>query len=178
MLTLIIQAFWLFLPASMANLSPPFARRLPLLDTPIDAGKQFRQKALFGKNKTYRGFFVGIIVSIFFVYVQMLLSSYVSSITLIEYSFSTVFPIGFLLGFGALFGDLIGSFLKRQRGIRSGKSWVPVDQIDWIVGAALFLSLAYSIHWTVILTAIILFGLLHPFASLFCYFIKVKEEKF
>ena len=43
--------------------------------------------------------------------------------------------IGFLLGFGALLGDALGSFLKRRLGIGRGKPAPILDQLDFIIVA-------------------------------------------
>jgi len=42
--------------------------------------------------------------------------------------------LGVVFGIGALLGDAAKSFIKRLFRIRPGVSWLPFDQIDWIVG--------------------------------------------
>ena len=53
------------------------------------------------------------------------------------YSLGKMLLIGGLLGFGALLGDAIESFFKRQYGVPSGDPWFPLDQIDYIFGGAI-----------------------------------------
>ena len=82
------------------------------------------------------------------------------------------------MGFGALLGDLIESFFKRQVGIGSGKPWFPFDQIDWVLGSPLISSLYISHSREIIIVSIILFGLLHPLVNLVGYYLGIKSNKF
>lgn len=178
MIELIIKTFWLLLPAGIANMSPVLFKWIPFLNYPVDLHIKFREKPLFGKNKTYRGFLFGIIMSIAIVYLQRFFYSQTKSITLINYSEINIFLLGFLLGFGALFGDLIKSFFKRQAGINSGQSWFPFDQIDWIIGGLIFMSFYVVVSWKYVLISIIFFGLLHPVINLISYFLGIQKNKF
>jgi CDP-2,3-bis-(O-geranylgeranyl)-sn-glycerol synthase len=47
------------------------------------------------------------------------------------------------MAFGALAGDAVKSFFKRQIGIAPGHRWLGPDQLDFIVGACAFLALVY-----------------------------------
>jgi CDP-2,3-bis-(O-geranylgeranyl)-sn-glycerol synthase len=42
-----------------------------------------------------------------------------------------------LFAIGALGGDALKSFFKRQFGIAPGGTWFPFDQIDYIIGGSL-----------------------------------------
>jgi CDP-archaeol synthase len=53
---------------------------------------------------------------------------FLRELALIGYSDHPVQP-GLLISFGALAGDSIKSFFKRQIGIRSGASWLVFDQL-------------------------------------------------
>jgi len=142
MLQLILQAFWLFLPAALANIAPSLLNKVPFLNYPLDFNKKFRNKRILGKNKTFRGLFFAIIISIIAVYIQ----SFIYPTTpLIDYTTTNLPLLGFLLGFGAIFGDSLKSFFKRQVNISQGKPWPLFDQLDWIVGAAVFLNLTFPI---------------------------------
>lgn len=178
MIELLIKTFWLLLPAGIANMAPVLFKWVPLLDYPIDLNLKFREKPLFGKNKTYRGFLFGTLIAIVIVYLQQLFYLQTKSITLIDYSKINIFLLGFSLGFGALFGDLIKSFFKRQIGIDSGKHWIPFDQIDWIIGAFIFMIFYIPISLKYFWVAIIFFGLLHPIINLIGYYLGIKKNKF
>ena len=114
-----------FIPAYIANMTPVFVRKLPILDFPIDGGKKLNGKPLLGKNKTVRGLIFGT------------LAGGVTGIIISATSFPYAWWWGFLIGFAALLGDALKSVVKRQMGIRSGGSFMPFDQIDFIVIAYL-----------------------------------------
>ena len=177
MLELIIQSFILFLPAGLANMAPVLVKRIPFLNYPIDGNLKFRGKPLLGKNKTYRGLLAGIVFATIAVYIETLLYPYIQTYSIIDYSTVNIFLLGFLLGFGALFGDLVESFFKRQSGIKSGESWLIFDQIDWILSAIIFSSFVVEISATLILVSIIFFGALHPIINLIGYLLKLKKNK-
>lgn len=174
----LISIFWFLLPAGMANMAPIAFNRLPLLNIPIDFGVKFRGQPIFGPHKTYRGFAVGIAVAIISVYIQKWLLPYAASYQIIDYSATNLMWLGFLLGFGALAGDLIKSFAKRRVGLPAGKSWVPFDQVDWVIGAVLATSLVANFTTKQILLALVVFGALHPLSNLVGYGLKFKPNKF
>jgi CDP-2,3-bis-(O-geranylgeranyl)-sn-glycerol synthase len=130
-------------------------------------------KKLFGKNKTYKGFLLGIISAIIIVYLQKLLNL---NFSLIEYTNPLL--LGFLLGFGALFGDLVESFFKRRLKIKEGTPWIIFDQLDWIIGSIIFINFYIKTSLTIIITSIVLFGLLHPVINYLGYLLKLKKNKF
>ena len=177
MITLIVEIFWLLLPAGFANMAPLLFKWIPFLGFPVDLGKKFRGKPIFGKNKTCRGFLIGVLAAIFVVFFQQFFYEHTKEISLINYREINIYLLGFLLGFGALFGDLIESFLKRQVGIGSGKAWFPFDQIDWVLGALIFASFYISISWKHFLVSIILFGLLHLILNFIGYYVGIKKTK-
>ena len=190
MLTIILNSFWLFLPAGFANMAPVLFKNINFLNHrnlrflgcqkslhEISKHKPINKK-LFGKNKTYKGFFFGILTSIIIVYLQKLLYPLTSNISIIDYNSINILLIGFLLGFGALFGDLVESFFKRRLNIKEGKSFLFFDQIDWILGSIILVNIYIKTSLIIIITAIILFGLLHPLINYTGYLLKIKKNKF
>jgi CDP-2,3-bis-(O-geranylgeranyl)-sn-glycerol synthase len=178
LIDIIFQTLLLIAPAGVANMSPVLFKWLPVLNKPVDFGKTFGGKPLFGKNKTYRGFLVGILMAILVVYLEKILYNFLAPYSIVDYSQINIFWLGFLLGFGALFGDLIESFMKRQKGVAPGKSWAPFDQIDWVLGALIFVHLYFPIGLSIWITALIIFGLLHPVINLIGYYLGIKKNKF
>jgi CDP-2,3-bis-(O-geranylgeranyl)-sn-glycerol synthase len=130
-----IYALLFFLPAGIANAFPLLANKIPVLNkwtAPLDFGITFRGKRMMGKNKTWRGLLTGVLaggICGWLVY-PILGTSDGGGIA--------YFLIGGTLGFGALFGDAIESFFKRQLGISSGNSWLVFDQLDYVIGAIIF----------------------------------------
>lgn len=131
----VIFALLFFLPAGIANATPPLVNKIPGINkwkSPLDFGMIIRGHRLFGKNKTWRGLVTGSIAGGICAW---LLYPYLGTDTGNTLSH---FIIGISLGFGALLGDAIESFFKRQLGIASGNSWIIFDQVDYVIGAILF----------------------------------------
>ena len=62
----VLFAAWFLLPAAAANVAPIITNKLPLLrrwQTPLDFGKTFHGKEVFGKHKSWRGLVSGIVVA-------------------------------------------------------------------------------------------------------------------
>ena len=142
MLTDLLLAIWFLLPAAIANASPIIAAKIPALkkfDAPLDGGKTFRGNRIFGAHKTWRGLFSGIVAATVVLAIQQWLvvstdwfDFFTSSV---DYAALPVLLLGPAFAIGALGGDAIESFFKRGQGIKSGKAWVPFDQLDYIIGA-------------------------------------------
>ena len=119
---LVVEALLFIFPAYCANAVPVLAGG----GYPMDFGKKFFDgKPIFGKNKTFRGFFCGLVVG-----------TTVGLLETLVFSYPPIF--GLLLSLGALFGDLAGAFAKRRLGLAPGELLPVVDQVDFIVGALLF----------------------------------------
>jgi len=181
-MTLLVDAFVFFLEAGVANAAPiPLAqiKRLQPAGIAIDGGRTYRGKRLFGANKTWRGLVGG---SLLAGLVGLLLSLHIGQFAAWGLDFSVAlldsspFLVGSAVGFGALAGDVIESFLKRQRGIGSGKKWFPFDQIDYIIGglvaSSFFVSL--TLEFMVIIFAV-WFGM-HILFSYIGYLIGWKKS--
>lgn len=123
---------------------PIFVAQIPWLkkyEAPMDFGCTFRGKRIFGTHKTWRGLFSGIIAGTLVLWAQQYLyieSSWIRSFSqIVDYPALPTLIMGPLFAIGALGGDAIESFFKRQRGIAPGKGWFPFDQTDFIIGGAI-----------------------------------------
>jgi CDP-2,3-bis-(O-geranylgeranyl)-sn-glycerol synthase len=135
----LLESIWFLLPSYVATIIPVFARKINFLDISIN-------DKIFGKNKTYRGFLFGILFSIVTVYLQVFLYKkylLITAISIVNYDKIDYLLFGFLMGFGALFGDLVKSFFKRQLKIKEGASWFPFDQFDFVIGSLIFVSVVF-----------------------------------
>jgi CDP-2,3-bis-(O-geranylgeranyl)-sn-glycerol synthase len=177
MLIFILKTIWLLLPAVMANMSPVIFKWVPFLDYPVDFKINLNKKRIFGQNKTFRGFFFGILSAILVVFLQKHFFYLFKTVSLLDYKEINVVLLGFLFGFGALFGDLVKSFLKRRKGIKPGVPWIPYDQIDWILGALFFMSFYITIPYYYYLSGIIILGALHPVVNLMNFKLGIQESK-
>ncbi len=178
----ILFVLWFFLPASLANMTPIFAAKLPFLrklDFPLDCYATFRGKRIFGSHKTVRGFISGIIVGILTVYLQVFLYAHVPLIkTFVSIDYTSVNPLlfGLLSSLGALTGDALRSFFKRQRGIAPGKSWFPFDQLDYIIGGVVFTTCYIRLTVLQYLLLFVIWFLIHPLATFAGYWLKLKNS--
>ena len=159
---LIVKAIIFILPAYCANAAPVLAGG----GLPIDLGRKFKDgKAIFGKNKTFRGFFVGLAVG--------------TGVGLLESAiFGYPLIFGLLLSLGALFGDLAGAFLKRRLGIAPGNLLPIVDQVDFVVGA-LVISLLLSpsfLTWELALTVLLITPPIHLLTNFAAYKLGLKRN--
>jgi CDP-2,3-bis-(O-geranylgeranyl)-sn-glycerol synthase len=138
---------------------------------PIDGGKLFRDgRRILGDHKTMKGLkgplYIGIPLSfiiflLFFILWQPIediifqasaegLYILYNDINIFQYYFiGGEVPLNFLVllvriilaSYGAVIGDLIGSFLKRRFDIKSGAPFWIVDQLDFAFIAILFVSI-------------------------------------
>lgn len=142
---IILQSFWLMLPAYIPNSSAAVLGR----GKPLDFGKNFIDgRRILGDGKTYRGTIGGTLVGMALGAILML----------IIYPFDQeLFPtfgdsIGscalvlFCLAFGSMFGDSLGSFIKRRLNIKKGAKAPFLDQYDFVIGCFLFL-IIFSRKW-------------------------------
>ncbi len=178
----LIFALWFFAPAGFANASPIFASRIPILkkwSTPIDFSKQYRGKRILGDNKTWRGLVFGILIAVITLWLQKIIFSHSDwlpeIITYIDYTNVSLW-LGVLLGAGALLGDAIESFFKRQLDIPSGEAWLIFDQIDYIIGGVLLSSLIIKLPLSYgIVIFVVWFGL-HLISSYIGYLLGLKDK--
>lgn len=134
-----VSVILFLVPAYVANASAMVAGMLLKSKTPLDFGFLLPDgQPLLGKGKTWKGTLSGIIIGT--------LSALALFIAFPAEVFS-VFPnyafAGFLIAFGAIFGDIAGSFIKRRLLIKSGAPTPILDQLDFVVGAYLFLSVLF-----------------------------------
>ena len=175
-LVLVLKSLYLMLPAYFANMAPVIAKKINFLDYPVDFGKKLGSKPVFGRHKTFRGFFFGILFAIIIAYAQFRLmeTDSLRAISILDYSKWLL--IGFLMGFGALLGDLIKSFFKRRIGIEPGNNFIPFDQTDFVAGALIFTMLAFELSWQIFIVSLLLSFILHIIVNHISYWLKIRNE--
>lgn len=179
-MNLIAEAILLIMPSYIANSSAVLLKG----KKPIDFGKKWRGKPIFGEGKTWRGFIggitAGIIAGIIINSVWHVFGSGFFSIAIIS-----------SLSFGAMLGDLLKSFFKRRLGKERGEKWLIFDQVDFLLGAfllCLFIShilfkLGYANkNWFLskftiyhIIFLLIFTPLLHLATNIIAYLLKLKK---
>lgn len=151
---LIVTAFLWILPAAIANGVPVLVGG----GKPIDFGKTMKDgKRLLGDGKTLRGFFSGIVIG--------------SLVGIVQGRAE----LGILLAFGALAGDLVGSFLKRRAGTERGHRVWALDQYDFLIGALLFAAIIEIPELTLLAAILIITPLLHIATNYCAYKLKLKK---
>lgn len=170
---MILESLYFALPIYFSNMTPVFARKTQFLNIPINS-------KLFGDHKTYRGFFLGILVSVLTILLQSKLYqiNFFKNISLLNYSEINLILFGFLFGLGSLSGDLIKSYFKRKLGIKPGKPWIPLDQLDFIIGGLLLISLVYIPSIKVTLILLIFTPILHVLTNYTGFLLGIREVKY
>lgn len=145
---------WLGLPAWIANSTPVIFGG----GKPIDGGKRFRDgRRILGDGKTIRGFIAGVFFGTLTGLIQAIAAPSVRSMMLdyvdvtqemdVILNMSSTFngiavsaTVAVLFSIGTLFGDMIGSFIKRRVSVKSGGPSPFLDQLGFIIMALIFAS--------------------------------------
>lgn len=152
----VIQTVWL---------RSPISRRLAW---PIDGGRMWRGRRIFGDNKTWAGFIVMVpVTGIAFGLLAAGLREFhfVSLDRLWKISVFQYTLLGAWAGLGFMLGELPNSFIKRRFGVEPGQMprnrlvrifTFVLDQADSVLGALLALECAVRVPWltwAILLTA-------------------------
>ncbi|HEX5456095.1 MAG TPA: CDP-archaeol synthase [Candidatus Saccharimonadales bacterium] len=171
----LIFALWFFLPAGIANVTPVIVAKVPVLselNAPVDFGFKFRGRELLGTHKTIRGLVLGTLVGTLVFFDQTEIGARAGGL---DYTQLSIW-LGALMSFGALFGDIVKSFFKRQLNVASGKSWFPFDQLDYIVGGLAFSAIIIRLEFGQYLSIFIVWFALHLISSYVGYLVKLKKD--
>jgi CDP-2,3-bis-(O-geranylgeranyl)-sn-glycerol synthase len=132
-------------------LASPLSRHLEM---PIDGGRTWRGRRIFGDNKTFRGFVVMVpATATSFLLIATAwpdaTANHLWTLSPAEYA-----GLGAWAGFGFMAGELPNSFLKRQLGVPPGAGAAGgalrplcalVDRCDSVVGAMVFVALVVPV---------------------------------
>jgi CDP-2,3-bis-(O-geranylgeranyl)-sn-glycerol synthase len=113
-------------PAYAANMAAAVAKFWPGWNRPISS-------RWLGDHKTVVGFLLGVTAGILASYLQSRISRLPGGLPSPPW-----LAVGLAQGVGAMVGDTLKSFFKRQIGIAPGHPWIPADELDFIVGAMVF----------------------------------------
>ena len=184
----VAQALYLIVPVVMAGVVHGFVIKNDLasaLARPLDAGRTFRGRPIFGRNKTWRGLVVMSLVSTLVVLVQRLLSFHdaLRPVSAVDYGATSTLALGLALGLGYSLGELPNSFLKRRlmivpggRAKRRTVLQYVVDQGDSAAGVVV--ALLVFVHDPSVLAWVFVGGLaLHAFADCLFYVFGVKQRQ-
>ncbi len=176
-ITHIYYGFIFFSPSFFGNAVATFVTGLG----PIDRGKLFFDgKPIFGTNKTFGGMLgstisgglMGIMVALYFP--EILSDENVTDrFSWIDYTWY----FGFILGFAAIVGDALGSFIKRRVDLKPGGSFPIMDQIGFVIVAYLIILIFVEIpwQWTFVIPITLI---IHISTNLIAYFMGWQDAKF
>jgi len=179
-MNLLLEALIYALPIFIANSSATLTLSIPYYkdwSSPIDFGKSINGKRILGNGKTFRGLIFGTLCATLSGLTQYFFLNNFDYEYLDYNDKSLTFFLlsSFLLGFGALLGDLIKSFFKRRIGITRGKPWPPFDQLDFLTGAILLNLLIFVPDFKIILILYIITPLGHLLSNIIAYKLKLKN---
>lgn len=161
---IIIYPIIFIFPAYVANGAPVIFGKGA---KPITKGK-FRGKPILGAHKTRRGLVAGLIAGA----IMAILESLVPG-------FGFMLAIGIAESVGTHVGDLLGSFIKRQSGVKEGQPIPFLDQYPFLV-FALFFALPFALpsYFPSIYGVIFLFVLtwvMHRLTNIGAHKLSIKE---
>ena len=161
LLDFILSSFWFILPAYFANMAPVLVPDvLGLRNVRLDLGKNWLdRRPILGNHKTLHGLIVSVLLGSLTGWVLLrVCESY-------AWSFCANVPsgakVGALLGLGAIVGDAVKSFFKRRFNHKPGSKWFPWDQIDFILGAFLVVSMIVRVNIQFLVFLVIVTPILH-----------------
>lgn len=146
------MTFWFVFPAYTAN---SFAL-LVGGGKPMDFGKKMKDgRRVLGDGKTWRGLAGGSLlatgVGMTMNYAALLLpADWVHPSSRADWAYSgdwaLALPVIFMLCFGAMLGDSLGSFIKRRMGVERGGKALLLDQLTFLL-VAWIMVIAFSASW-------------------------------
>ena len=186
MLLAIARAFVLFCPLLVAAAFSALVIRLDLLRAlrrPVDGGRTFRGRRLFGDNKTWRGFAVAIFGCGVAVAIERLLPI-PRVLCALDYGRASTVVLGPAMGLGAMLGELPNSFVKRQLGVAPGATargprrvlfylW---DQLDLLGGAWPLVSFWVRPTASLVAASVVVALALHPAVALIGFLIGARTS--
>ena len=158
------------------------------LAIPIDGGRMFRGRRIFGENKTVRGFVVMIpAAALAFAFLAALISfpQGVPPSTLWQLTPAGYAALGAWAGLGFMAGELPNSFVKRQLGILPGQAptagltrsiCFTIDHVDSIVGMLVAVTVAVHTPLTTWLWVLVLGPSIHLLFSWWLFRLGVKRR--
>lgn len=184
--TLLISLLLCALPAVIAGSAHMAVVRLglwPWLARPLDGGRSWRGRRVFGDNKTWRGVLCMILFSIVGTYalaVLVALNPGLAPYNVLDFASHGAPFYGLLYGLGYSLFELPNSFLKRQRDIRPGQAgalpYMLLDQADSVFGC-LFMVYPYSrMSFVFVLVGVVFFTALHLAMNYLLFICKLRAE--
>lgn len=177
LLAVILHSLYYISPAYCSNAFAVFGG-----GTPVDFGKSWRGKRIFGDGKSWRGLVIGLIAGTIFglVWFHLSQSGPLNAVYFNAFDFRITDPLfGLYLSVGAMVGDLANSFIKRRLGLRRGAPFWGFDQWNLVFGSLL---IAYFfaptfIIWEEFVALLVLTFAIHLIGNQIAYHTKRKKVR-
>lgn len=160
-----VQLLYFMAPAYGANMAPPFIRYWTGWNRPIS-------EHWLGSHKTVVGFAAGVVAAVALTFAQWLIAWDASLV-----AYEAWLGLGLRFGAGAMTGDCAKSFFKRRIGVTPGESWMPFDQLDFVLGALLFVWPRAILTWADIAIILVLSFGGHILVNHIGYFLGVRNTR-
>lgn len=180
-----LQFLWIFLPLLGGFIAHAPVLRWDLfrgLKRPLDGGRTFRGRRLFGDNKTWRG---ALTMSLGITLATLALAQWPAYWTQLPPPVQSTSPLflGMLLALGTVLGELPNSWLKRQLGIapgaqqRSGLGTLLsiYDQGDFVLGIWLALAPIWAMRPLQAVLAFVCVVSVHALLNIIGYIIGARK---
>jgi len=185
----IIESFfivlWIMMPAYLANTIAVLTGG----KYPIDQGRIHSDgNRILGDGKTWSGLIGGTLGGVFIGFLQIniggVLIKALSGTQNVDFWGENPIIVFFILSFGALFGDMAASFIKRRSQLKRGDKSPLLDMFDFI-GMALILSFIFANDWLMswilegyvpLFTLLVATPILHRGVNIIGYKLGVKNE--
>lgn len=175
----ILSAIYFYLPGGFANIGANLGKYIPIINkltAPIDRAWTFRGKRLVGEHKKWSGLVFGVLLGIFVGIVKYIfLDPVLPGLAILNLTFINNLFLSFIMSAGALLGDLVKSFVKRQFKIPAHVPWIPFDEIDHTTIAMLLVKVFYNISWKLVFVTIVIIMVLHFISNVVGYFLHIKK---
>ena len=176
---------WIMMPAYLANTIAVLTGG----KYPIDQGRIHSDgNRILGDGKTWSGLVGGTLGGVFIGFLQVNLGEglikALSGSQDVDFWGENSIIVFFLLSFGALFGDMTASFIKRRSQLKRGDKSPLLDMFDFI-GMALLLSFIFANEWLMswildgympLFTLLIATPILHRGVNIIGFKIGIKNE--
>lgn len=131
---------------------------------PIDFGRSLSDgQRILGDHKTIQGFASGLMIGVI---VGAFESFFLSE---------NLLPIAILASSGALLGDLAGAFVKRRLRIKPGRPLPVLDQLDFVIGAVLMVSIIFNVSMGTVLIVALVTPPIHLLTNFGAYVLGLKS---
>jgi CDP-2,3-bis-(O-geranylgeranyl)-sn-glycerol synthase len=162
----LVWAIFIVLPAYFANGIPVLTPLIFKCRIPIDLGHTFIDgRRLIGDNKSIQGVILGISSGLAIGELQSILLN------------DCIFIIrALVLSLGSVYGDLLGSFIKRRLKIEPGKSLPIIDQMSFIlIAIILYVIFFKDLDGIQVLFILGITPIMHLTTNVFAYVLGIKR---